>query len=136
MKNDYHGGCLEGNDCRKLLNNQNISGLCPENHENFVATFSSLNGVVSSCYGSALHPNYKSNIAKFKRDHLRLKVSITPKVHTVFYHIEVFCTMKGMGLAPWSEQTGESLHHEFNTCWEKYIVKDPKKHYTKHRALK
>ena len=53
-----------------------------------------------------------------------LGVSVTPKVPAVMYHIEEFCEMKGMGLAPWSEQTSESLHHDFNQSWENYKIKD------------
>ena len=98
--------------------------LCPKEHEQYVNTFSFFNDVVSSCYGLELHPTYKANIAKFKKEFLKLKISITPKIHAVFYHVEEFCALKGMGLGPWSEQTSESLHHEFTKCWENYIIKD------------
>ena len=43
--------------------------------------------------------------------------------------------MKGMGLAPRSEQTSAYLHREFNKCWEKYIIKDPKNPLYKERLL-
>ena len=42
----------------------------------------------------------------------------------VMYHVSEFCELKGIGLAPWSEQTSESLHHDFNQVWENYEVKD------------
>ena len=29
-----------------------------------------------------------------------------------------------MGLSPWSEQTAESLHQDFNTVWNNYNVRD------------
>ena len=69
-----------------------------------------------SCYGFGLHPSYKLNISNFKREFLKLNISVTPKVHVVFHHVEEFCSLKGMGLGPWSEQTSESLHHEFTKC--------------------
>ena len=124
-KKDYHGGAFEGNGCRKLLKNiDNLKQICPEEHALFVDAFSTFNDVVSACYGSQLHPEYKAKIVEFKNAYLKLKVSVTPKVHAVFYHIEEFCSLKKMGLGPWSEQTSESLHHEFTDCWENYIVKD------------
>ena len=56
--------------------------------------------------------------------YLSLEIDVTPKVHAVMYHVSEFCELKGMGLAPWSEQTSESVHHDFNLLWEKYKLKD------------
>ena len=124
-KSDYHGGAFEGNDCRKLLKNtDSLREICPKEHKRYFDTLSYFNDVVSSCYGFELHPSYKSNISNFKREFLKLNISVTPKVHAVFHHVEEFCMLKGMGLGPWSEQTSESLHHELTKCWEKYLVKD------------
>ena len=124
-KSDYHGGKFEGNECRKLLKNiDSLENLCPEINKNFVAAFSDFNDVVSSCYGSDLKSNYKRTIAKFRASFLKLNISVTPKVHAVFYHIEEFCALKGMGLGPFSEQTSESIHHEFTKLWENYLIKD------------
>ena len=55
---------------------------------------------------------------------MKLGISVTPKVHAVFYHIEEFCEYTGVGLGPYSEQTVEALHHEFNQCWGNFFVKD------------
>ena len=116
-KEEYHGGAFEGNDCRKLLKNiDSLREICPEKHQDFVRTYSNFNDVVTSCYGTNLHKNFKHNIAKFKREYLKLNISVTPKVHAVFYHVVEFCDWKKMGLGPWSEQTSESLHHEFTKC--------------------
>ena len=83
-KSEYHGGSFEGNDCRKLLKNTNLlRELCPKEHEQYVNTFSFFNDLVSSCYGLELHPTYKANIAKFKKEFLKLKISVTPKIHAV-----------------------------------------------------
>ena len=56
--------------------------------------------------------------------YMKLSVSVTPKVHAVFYHIEEFCSLTKMGLGPWSEQASESVHQEFTKCWGKYKVKN------------
>ena len=55
---------------------------------------------------------------------MNLNISVTPKVHAVMYHVEEFCSLTEKGLGAWSEQTSESLHHEFKKCWGKFFVKD------------
>ena len=73
---------------------------------------------------------------KFEKIYMKLNVRVTPKIHAVFHHVEEFCTCKGRGLGPWSEQTSESLHHEFNECWNKYIIKDEESEKYGDRLLK
>ena len=69
-KEEYHGGVYEGNDCRKLLKKiDSLREICPEKHQGFVRTYSNFNDVVTSCYGTNLHKNFKHNIAKFKREY-------------------------------------------------------------------
>ena len=124
-RSEYHGGSFEGNECRKLLKNiESLKQLCPPKYTPFVDMFSSFNDVITSCYGSELHASYKRNIQTFQRNYLKLEISVTPKVHAVFFHVQEFCELTKMGLGPWSEQTSESHHHKFTKCWEKYITKD------------
>ena len=122
---DYHGGKFEGNDCRKLLRKLDIlRELCPQEYEQFIETFAQFDEVVHSCYGNDLLPGYEQNILSFKDEFLKLRISVTPKVHAVFYHIEEFCSITKMGLGPWSEQASESVHQEFSKCWNKYKIKN------------
>ena len=124
-KTDYHGGQFECNDCRKILKKlDSLEERCPAQFLPFVTAFRSFNDVVNACYGYTLADDYKEVIQKFRLDYLKLGISITPKIHAVFYHIEEFCEISGMGLGPFSEQTSESLHHEFLKCWENFFVKD------------
>ena len=39
-------------------------------------------------------------------------------------NVEEFCSETGMGLGPWSEQTSEALHHDFNRMWENFKIKN------------
>ena len=55
---------------------------------------------------------------------MALNISVTPKVHAVMYHVADFCNLKGMGLAPWSEQTSKSLHRDFTMIWNTFKVKN------------
>ena len=90
---------------KELLNNvHKLQELCQQKHHNFVTAFSSVNDVVLSCYGYDLQPDYKSKIAKFKKDYLQLKISVARKVHAVYYHIEEFCAMTEIELGPFSER--------------------------------
>ena len=76
------------------------------------------------CYGAELHPDFKDKIAAFKKDFINLGISIAPKVHVVMFHIAEFCKITGQGLGPWSEQSGESVHHDFKGTWNRFIVND------------
>ena len=56
---------------------------------------------------------------------MKLKINnVTPKTPAMVYHVDEFCSLKGPALAAWSEQTGESVHHDFIKAWEKFKVKD------------
>ena len=61
-------------------------------------------------------------MATFTQDYMKLGISVTSKVHAVIFHIAEFCEMTGRGLGPWSEQTGESVHHDFKETWKRYKV--------------
>ena len=53
---------------------------------------------------------------------MQLEVSVTPKIHAVFYHIQESCDLTGSGLGHWNEHRSE-LHQEFHKYWEKYLAK-------------
>ena len=123
-KTDYHGGCLEGNDCRKVLQKtDSLEERCPEHLGIFVTVLRLFNIVVKGCFGYELSKDYRNNIKEFTIAYHQLGISITPKIHAVMFHVEDFCEFTGKGLGPWSEQTSESLHREFSKCWEKFFVK-------------
>ena len=71
------------------------------------------NQVISSCYGSELHLEFEYKIATFAKYYMKLGISLIPKIHTAIFHIIEFCKITGQGPGPWSEQTGESVHHDF-----------------------
>ena len=75
-------------------------------------------------YSKVLSSDYQQNINAFKKVYKELKISVTPKVHAVFFHVSEFCNLKKMGLGPWSEQASESVHHDFKKTWEHFKVRD------------
>lgn len=126
-KSEYHGGALEGNDCRKLHKNVNkLEELWFKKHQKIPVPHKSFNEVVSFCYGRDLNEDYKDKISKIKNDYMQLEISVIPKVHAVFFHIQEFCDLTGSRLGTWNEQLVSHYNQEFNKCWEKYLVKEQK----------
>lgn len=126
----YGGSGFKGNSCKILLNKVDISRQkCPLSFLKFVRVFEDFKSVVNSCLvslfslivvGNKLDPNYKEKIATFKRNYLDLKVSVTPKVHAVFCHVEDFCELKNIGLGIYSEQAMKTVHHDFSSfCYSR-----------------
>ena len=124
-REEYHGGSFNGNDSRKFLKNISLlEEMAPTKCKGFVDTFKSFNEVVESCYSKDLTLDYKKKIWQFKECYKKLNISITPKVHAIFHHVAEFCDILKMGLAPWSEQTAESLHSDFTKMWNNFKVRD------------
>ena len=46
------------------------------------------------------------------------------QVHLIIHHLAEYIEMEGMSLALLSEQSGESLHSDFEHVWRHYKVKD------------
>ena len=98
-KCEYHGGALEGNDCKKLHKNVNkLEELWFKKHQKIPVPHKSFNEVVSFCYGRDLNEDYKDKISKIKNDYMQLEISVIPKVHAVFFHIQEFCDLTGSRL--------------------------------------
>ena len=105
VKNEeYHDGSFAGNDSRKLLHDvDHLEALNPSSFcGKFVIAFKSFNEVVSSCYGTELHPECQWNIVIFAKDYMKLSITVTPKVHAVMFHVAGFCLMMGRRLGSWS----------------------------------
>ena len=121
----YHGGSFTGNSAKKLLKNiskleeiaEGVSMCYP-----FIDAFKCFNKVVDSCFGMKLDDDYENNIEAFRLAFQRLGIRITPKVHIVFFHVIEFCNKFIKGLGYFSEQASESVHYDFNACWEKFKV--------------
>ena len=66
--------------------------------------------------------HFEQTICDFKNSYLALGISVTPKVHTVFYHVPTFCRRHQVGLGIFSEQASEAVHSKFQKTWDKYKV--------------
>ena len=74
-----------------------------------MSVFKSFNEVVSLCYGTELHPKFQCKIAIFAKGYIKLGITVTPKVHTVKFHVAEFCLNMDWGICPLSEQAGENV---------------------------
>lgn len=88
----------------------------------YVQCFQDFQRVVASCFSIDLDESFENQINKFRQSYQALNISITPKVHTVFFHVAHFCNKNNKGLGFFSEQAVESAHYDFNTTWHKYRV--------------
>ena len=120
-----YGGTLNGNGCRKLLRSTDkLASLCGLDCLPFVGAFKAFEKVVESCFSLSLDLNYEAHIAHFRDMYCDLGISITPKVHTVFFHVPEFCDRHQKGLGIFSEQASESVHSNFSDTWKRYKVSD------------
>ena len=120
QEDQYLGGTFNGNSCMRLLTH--VDQLVTP-HVNYVNAFRHFKSVVDACYGKNLDSSYKEKIGKFKNIYMQLGLRVTPKLHTVFFHIADFCESRGLGLGFWSEQASESVHADFKKTWAKYNVR-------------
>lgn len=131
----YGSEGFSGNDCHKLLQKVDIlreicTSSCNFSCMRYVDCFEKFKDVVTSCFSIELKPEYSQRINAFKISYLDLNITVTPKVHTVFYHVEEFCKISGMGLGFYAEQAVESAHADFKKIWKKYKVKKSNDNYS------
>ena len=123
VRQAYHGGSLEGNQCKTLLSKcQEIREFLTESHKNFADCFEAFNALRKACFGMDLDPNWELALSKFEKSYRSLKINITPKVHSLLHHVPQFIRRYGSSLGPFSEQFIETLHSEYDRFWSKYRV--------------
>lgn len=130
----YGSAGFSGNDCYKLLQKVDILREICTSSSNFscmkyVHCLEKFYNVVKSCFSIELKSDYSQNIKAFKTSYLDLGITVTPKVHAVFFHIEDFCKISGVGLGFYAEQAVESAHADFKKIWKKYKVKKSNNNY-------
>lgn len=136
-KKHYQDEKFMGNDCNKLLHNV----ACLEEMisyagtwdivEKFALTMRHLDRVKSSCFGNVLKDDYEAEINAFYTRWLKLDITTFFKVHVLVFHVTQFCEMTGLPMGPFSEQTGESIHHKFDEHWARFKLDPSHREYAK-----
>ena len=98
--------------------------IIPENLYDYYTAFTALRDVVHCCMGNELFPDYGESIAKFEAAYKKLGISVTPKVHLLVEHALEDISLHGRGLGIFNESTSESLHADFDSFYQRYLVKD------------
>lgn len=119
------GTGFNGNSCKSLLNKTDIlRSICPLSCLKYVQVLDDFHSVVKACFGQVLDDEFQTHIDKFKKSFLDLEVSVTPKVHAIFFHVPQFCSKRQESLGFYSEQAMEAVHFEFKIFWNKHKVHD------------
>ena len=119
----YHGGCLEGNQARAVLQHlDSLQEFVPGHLQCFVLALRHFDNVRIACFGQKLDPSFEEAINDFKTVFKSLSIRITPKLHILFDHVPQFCAMKRVGLGFFSEQASESVHADFAKIWQRFSV--------------
>ena len=96
-KEDYHGRDFVSNDSWKFLENFDCLETFdpPSSCGKFVSVLKSFNEVLSSYYGTELHPEFQCNVAIFGNGYFKLSITVESKVDAVMFHVAEFCLLTG-----------------------------------------
>ncbi|CAH1104321.1 unnamed protein product [Psylliodes chrysocephalus] len=124
----YHGEVFEENACRILLKEAerlNDTEICQECGYFRIFPFKKMDQLVENCFCVERGPcNVEKLVGDLHKAVESTGVSITLKLHVILTHLkgslEFLNANTGLGL--WSEQAGESVHHEFLKYWDRYKI--------------
>ncbi|PAA77883.1 hypothetical protein BOX15_Mlig011119g7 [Macrostomum lignano] len=120
-RQQYHGGCLEGPACKKLLLKAGeLWNILPAHLKMFAVALQDFNAIRLACFGQTLANDFALHIARFQTTCQFLQLNVTPKMHALFHHVPTFCSKSGKALGSFSEQTVESAHSDFEATWQRY----------------
>ena len=125
QKRPYRGGTFPGNDCKLITSEKAIEQLYELTLRDGVFlqvqplanTLAALDEVSSKCFSNVLADDWQESIQRFEDSFVKLGRAWTPKVHALVFHVPEFIRSRNRALGPYSEQTGESLHH----VWKEYV---------------
>ena len=80
-------------------------------------TLLALDAVSKKCFSNILAEDWQESISHFEDCFVKLDRAWTPKVHALVFHVPECIRHRERALGPYSEQTGESLHH----VWAEYV---------------
>lgn len=92
----------------------------------YIPAFEKFDSVVAGCFGQSIDDTYASSIREFQDVITKLPISITPKLHALFCHVQDFIELKGKPLGFYSEQASESVHFAFTKHAEDYKLSKSK----------
>ena len=114
----YHGGDYNGNASHHLLNSMHkLASILPDELQNFLCYFEALKNVVEATFHvkGPEDDSYIKLIDKFSAAVRDCDIPVTPTIHGIETEIKRFFDLNGteFGLGLFTEQAGESVHHDF-----------------------
>lgn len=121
VRHGYNGGGLDGRNSNKLLLKlDKLQPELPNKLQPVLRTLRLFHRIVQGCFSHDLCSDYRERIRAFKTSYqklqsysqktLKVRLTVTWKVHCVTAHLEDVLTKLGKGLADMAEQTGEAAH--------------------------
>jgi hypothetical protein len=117
------GGQLDGPNLDKLFRNlDSLEAFVDKKFHKFVDCLRALDLVSKSCFckSETLIDGWEMDIDNFKTAYKRLNVSVTPKVHSIFFEVRLFIKKHGRPLGFVTEQKYETVHQDFDPTWNRY----------------
>ena len=113
-----------GNACRDILNKKldDMKTALPDELKKYVIVLEKLKNVKDACFSHHLDPNFKQIIADFEQSWESIMLERYPKAHILTAHVPMFCDKERRGLAIFSEQTAEAVHHGYTQVYKNYKV--------------
>ena len=123
------------------------SALIPDECLPILDVLDNFNVVKESCFSWDLKEDYRGKIEDFTVSYMNLQcyseavlgiqLTVTWKVHVLCAHLTYFLTHTGQGLAPYAEQTGESVHAKMKSIVNRHKRKleHPAHDIHQHRAV-
>ena len=131
IKRKEHNNKLDGPSCKKLLDKLDVLERdLPGELTPYITAFRLFNVVRKACFSKVLLPNYAEAIRDFQRavENLRdvkgNKINIINKMHVLFEHVEMYCTLQQHGLGFVSEQAVEAVHHDYLPTQNQFFCND------------
>lgn len=97
----------------------------------YIEILTAFDTVVHACFGDKLDEYYETYINDFFLKLKKTKISITPKIHCLLFHVADFCNVSNRGLGFYSEQSSEQIHHVFNKHSENFVANKCSPDYSK-----
>ena len=111
---NYRGGQLDSPNLNRLLHRlDSLEKFVDPKFHNYIYCMREFHAVQDACFGMILAPDWEEKIEVFKIAYKALGISITPKVHTLFYEIPIFIKKTGKALGHFSAHHFEAGHFDF-----------------------
>ena len=131
VQESYWGKTFEGNECVKLLTHIEIEHefllLSLPGAENHIEALRKFNILRKLAFSNIIDPSWKKSLNEFACAYNNISgISKPLKVHMLIAHSSEFLEKYGnhKGLGFYSEQTGETIHRNFELFFDKYRIKN------------